>query len=438
MVPNSTYDIIIKKRKGKSLSQSEIEHFAENVIKGSTPNYQVSALLMAIFLNGMTAKETYFLTKSMLESGKQLTFSDDEIIDKHSTGGVGDKTSFIVGPIAAALGIKVPMIAGRGLGHTGGTIDKLESIPGFKTSMTLKKFQHQVESHQFALIGQTKEIAPLDKQLYALRDVTGTVDSIPLITSSIMSKKLAEGISGLVLDLKIGNGAFMTTMKEGLHLSQAMLDVAKIFKKNMSIILSDMSTPLGHSLGHSLEIIESIEVLKGRGPQDTKDLSLELAGSMIHLAGLVKNHKQGVLLAKETISNGSALNKFSEMIQLQNGDSNIIHNYKLLPLSSKKIVIKSPYTGHIKTMNTKNIGLFLRDIGGGRKTLTDKIDHSVGIKLHKKTSNYIKKDEVLATLYVSKKANAKILKEEFISFYSFSKTSVPRPKLIKKKLIQWR
>ena len=303
----SAYKILQKKSQGETLSNQEIKWFINGLLSGEIADYQMTALLMAIHINGLDAVETSALTDAMLYSGGVLHFPEQNVIDKHSTGGVGDKTSFILAPIAAACGVKIPMISGRGLGHTGGTTDKIESIPGFKTALSIEKFKEILNKNNLVLMGQTKDIAPADKIIYGLRDVTATIDCIPLITASIMSKKLAEGASGIVMDIKTGQGAFLTTLSRARKLAKSLQDTALRFNKNIMTMITDMSEPLGLAVGNSLEIIESIETLRGNGPKDLTRVSVELAGGMIHIAGIAKTHKAGIKMAKEALKNGTAL-----------------------------------------------------------------------------------------------------------------------------------
>ena len=339
------------------------------------------------------------MTDAMLYSGKVFNFPDQCFIDKHSTGGVGDKTSFILAPIAAACGVKVPMIAGRGLGHTGGTVDKIEAIKGFKTDISLEEFVNLLKERGLVLIGQTKEIAPADKKMYALRDVTATIESIPLITASIMSKKLAEGAKGIVMDIKTGNGAFMAKKSDAKKLADSILNTGLRFKKNMMTIITDMSEPLGRAVGNSLEIIESIETLKGNGPKDLTDLSLALAGGMVYLAGLAKNHQEGIKKAQAALDSGAALEKFRELIKNQGGDPLVIDDYSRLPQTKLTYDIVAKKNGFITEVQCKNIGMHCVALGGGRKQASDKIDFAVGLYLHKKINEPIKKGDVLVTIH---------------------------------------
>ncbi len=395
----SAYNIIQKKRDKEKLTKDEITWFIEGLTKGEIADYQMSALLMAIYLNGLDKNETVALTDAMLYSGKVLNFPEQYFIDKHSTGGVGDKASFILAPIAAACGVKVPMIAGRGLGHTGGTVDKIESIKGFKTDISLDDFVHLVKERGLVLIGQTGEIAPADKKIYALRDVTATIESIPLITASIMSKKLAEGASGIVMDIKTGNGAFMAKLSDAKKLAESIRQTGLRFHKNMMTVITDMSEPTGNAVGNSLEIIESIETLKGRGPSDLTELSLTLAGGMIYLAGLAKTHKNGIEQAQLALTSGAALDKFRELIESQGGDVNVIDDYSLLPKTKSTFNVLATKNGYITQIDCKSLGMHCVRLGGGRLKTSDKIDFAVGFILNKKCGDKIKKGDTLATIH---------------------------------------
>ncbi|MAF76642.1 MAG: thymidine phosphorylase [Halobacteriovoraceae bacterium] len=425
---HSAYTIIAKKRDGLELSEEEIKWFISSLIdpKGSVTDYQMSALLMAIYLNGMTTKETKAITDVMLYSGKTLNFNVDHVVDKHSTGGVGDKTSFILGPIAAACGVNVPMIAGRGLGHTGGTIDKVEAIKGFDTSLSLDKFQKMVEKDKMVLIGQTGEIAPADKKIYALRDVTATIESVPLITASIMSKKLAEGAQGIVMDIKVGNGAFMKNKSMAKKLAKSIRQTGLRFDRNMMTVLSDMNQPLGNAVGNTLEIIESIETLKGNGPKDLTELSIHLAGGMVHLAGLAKTHNAGIRKAKEALKSGAALEEFRKLIKRQGGDHKVIDNYSLLPQAEYHYVVTAARGGYIKGMDNRNIGLHCVSLGGGRMKAEDSVDFGVGFTFHKKVGAKVKEGDPILTIHHNedqKELAASIADQLLQKDISFSKTA---------------
>jgi pyrimidine-nucleoside phosphorylase len=396
----SAYNIIQKKRDKEKLSKEEISWFIEGLTKGEIADYQMSALLMAIYLNGFDKDETTALTDAMLYSGKVLNFPEQIYIDKHSTGGVGDKTSFILAPIAAACGVKVPMIAGRGLGHTGGTVDKVEAIKGFKTEISLDDFVSLLEERGLVLIGQTKEIAPADKKIYALRDVTATIESIPLITASIMSKKLAEGAKGIVMDIKTGNGAFMAKLSDAKKLAESIRQTGMRFDKNMMTIISDMNEPLGCAVGNTLEIIECIETLKNNGPKDLTDISLSLAGGMVYIAGLAKSHKEGIAKAEKALESGAALEKFRELIKNQGGDELVIDDYSRMPQTKTRFEVKALKTGFISAMDCKALGMHCVQLGGGRQKTSDKIDFAVGFIMNKKIGDKVKKGESLVTLHI--------------------------------------
>lgn len=395
----SAYNIIQKKRDKEKLTKEEIQWFIDGLTSGEIADYQMSALLMAIYLNGFDKNETAAITDAMLYSGKVLNFPDPIYIDKHSTGGVGDKTSFILAPIAAACGVKVPMIAGRGLGHTGGTVDKIEAISGFKTNISLNDFETLLHERGLVMIGQTSEIAPADKKIYALRDVTATIESIPLITASIMSKKLAEGASGIVMDVKTGNGAFMAKLSDAKKLAASIRETGLRFNKNMMTMITDMSEPLGCAVGNSLEIIESIETLKNKGPNDITELSVSLAGGMIYLAGLAKSHKDGIKRASEALESGAALEKFRDFIKQQGGDARVIDDYSLLPTTTSTYEVKSTKTGFVTRMDCKALGLHCVRLGGGRQKADDVIDFAVGFVMNKKIGDKVKKGEALVVIH---------------------------------------
>ncbi len=388
-------DIIRNKRDKKRLKPTEIKYFVEGITKGTIPDYQASALLMTIYFNGLKSDEIFHLTNSMLHSGKVLNF--DEIdgykVDKHSTGGVGDKISIILGPLVASLGLTVPMISGRGLGHSGGTLDKLESIPGYRVLIESTQFTQILRKSAVSIIGQTENLVPADKKLYALRDVTATVESIPLITASILSKKLAEGINGLVMDVKVGKGAFMKNISDARKLAFSIKKVMKAFKKDCVCILTDMDQPLGKKIGNSLEIEESVEIMKGQGPKDVLDLTLELAAHMLKLG--FPNRKLNELRKKahENIKNGKALEKFSQMISLHGGDREIIENPQLMGKAKFAEPVYLSKSGYISSIDSGSLGYSLCRLGAGREKLTDVIDHTAGIVLNKKIADMISKSE---------------------------------------------
>jgi pyrimidine-nucleoside phosphorylase len=431
------YGLIDKKKNGGKLTSAEIKWLIQEYTAGQVPDYQLSAMLMAMFLKGLDPAETAALTDAMLESGEQLKFPGRNVIDKHSTGGVGDKASFILAPIAAAAGVKVPMIAGRSLGHTGGTVDKIEAVPGFKTALDLKTFQQKLRSEGLVLIGQTPEIAPADRLIYALRDVTATIDSIPLITASIMSKKLAEGANGIVFDIKCGTGAFMRTPRDARALGKSLIQTSRRFKKKAVAMITDMNQPLGNAVGHSNEIIESIETLRGKGPEDLTRLSLELAAHMIHIAGIEKTFAGSLKRAQQTITSGSALEEFRRLLRSQGGDERVIDDYSLLPQASAVTEVKAPRAGSIKLFDNTRIGVYLIELGGGRKEKSDAIDHAVGFLFHKKIGDEVRKGEPIFTIqhHPQQKALAASIAARFLKeAVSITPGRVKKPKLILEKL----
>lgn len=431
------YPLIDKKKRGEKLTDKEVKWFIQSYTEHKIADYQMSAMLMAMFLKGMDVAETAALTDAMLESGKRLKFPGKNVIDKHSTGGIGDKASFILAPIASAAGVKVPMIAGRGLGHTGGTVDKVEAIKGFSTALDLDTFAEKLNKEGLVLIGQTPEIAPADRLIYALRDVTATIDSIPLITASIMSKKLAEGANGIVFDIKTGTGAFMRTTKDAKDLGKSLIATSKRFKKKAVALITDMNQPLGNEVGHSNEIIESIETLKGNGPKDLTDLSIALAAHMIHIAGVEKTFEKAHKKALEMVSSGKALNEFRKLLVSQGGDVNVVDDYSLLPMAKCKTDVVAPKTGYIKMFNNTEIGLLLIELGGGRKSKTDVIDHGVGFTFHKKIGDKVKKGEPIFSIThhaYQTDVVAGIQKKFIKDVLTMSALKVKSPKLIIEKL----
>jgi pyrimidine-nucleoside phosphorylase len=394
-------DVIRKKRDGVELSQGEIVFLVNAYTRDEIPDYQVSAWLMAVVLRGMTRAETAALTDAMLRSGEvlDLSFLPAKKVDKHSTGGVGDKTSFILAPVAAAAGLAVPMISGRGLGHTGGTLDKLEAIPGFNVNLSVSQFRRVLETCGCAMIGQTAEIAPADRKLYALRDVTGTVESPYLICASIMSKKLAEGIDALVLDVKTGSGAFMKSEKDAVFLAELMVETGERMGKKMVALITDMDQPLGNRIGNALEIVEVVDVLRGGGPEDLRVLCHELAGWMLHLGGAAATVAEGRKRSTELISSGKALEKFRQMVELQGGDPRAIDDVKRLPQGQHKMEVLSTKSGYIASLQCEQIGTACVILGGGRERKEDAVDPAVGIVLHKKVGDQVAAGEAWATIY---------------------------------------
>ncbi|MBS3740535.1 MAG: thymidine phosphorylase [Candidatus Cloacimonetes bacterium] len=399
----NAHEIIIKKRDQKALTKAEIVYFVDEYLKGNIEEYQMSALLMAILLNGMNYQETYWLTESYINSGNTIDFgkTNGKYIDKHSTGGVGDKVSIILAPLVAACGVYDPMISGRGLGHTGGTLDKLESIPGFKTNVKKEEFKNLVAKNGFAIISQTEDLVPADHRIYAVRDVTGTVESIPLITASIMSKKIASGIDGLVIDLKVGAGAFMQKLEHGKNLAKFLKKVGEEFGKKVKVVFTYMDAPLGYTVGNGIEIIESIEFLKGNYQKDLKEVVFALAKQMLIMANLTDSEKKATEMLQKALDSGGALEKFKNFVKLQNGDINIIDDYSLLVSPKSEIEIKASEGGYVKKINSREIGWALIDVNAGRKVITDSLHHSAGLEIYKKIGDKVKKGTTLATLYFS-------------------------------------
>lgn len=418
MIP---YEIISKKRDGLILTEEEINFMISDFTADKIPPYQMSAFLMTVYLKGLNKKETLYLTKAMINSGRvmDLSYLGKSCIDKHSTGGVGDKISIILAPLAASGGIVVPMASGRALGHTGGTLDKLESIPGFNTQLTSSQFKEQLSRIGVAMIGQTPEIAPADGRMYALRDVTATIESIPLTSASIMSKKLAEGIDGLVLDVKVGSGAFMKTMRRATELALSMIDIGRGMGKKVIALITDMNQPLGYAVGNTLEIKECIEIMSGKGPLDTKELTLILAGYMFYLGKKAKTPLAGKKLAKKLLEDGSAYKKFIEMVKFQGGQ---------LPDEFPEAEIKEPVpascSGYINRIDTQELGFACNELGAGRITLDTKIDHSAGLIMMHKIGDKVNKGEPLVIIHTNK--DPKTAFSRIQNAFSISKTK-PKP-----------
>jgi pyrimidine-nucleoside phosphorylase len=394
-------DILRKKRDGLVLTRAEIETFVQGVTSGTWPEYQTSALLMAVVLRGMNAEETAALTRAMVHSGQTLDLSDipGAKVDKHSTGGVGDKTSLVLAPLAAACGVVVPMMSGRGLGHTGGTLDKLESIPGFRVGLTLPEFRSQLKKVGCALIGQTAEIAPADKILYALRDVTSTVESIPLITGSIMSKKIAEGISALVLDVKCGRGAFMKNRADARKLAQSLVATGNANGVRTQALVTAMDTPLGRAVGNSLEVIESLETLKGRGPADLESLSVALSARMVWLGGLAPTLAEAETKVRQALQSGQGVEKFREIIAHQGGNPKVVDDYKELPVAPRRMLVKAERSGYVAELDAELVGRATMVLGAGRDRVEDVIDPAVGAIVLKTRGERVSASEGLVELH---------------------------------------
>lgn len=427
-------DLIVKKRDGGILSKEEIRYFVEQYTGGNIPDYQASALLMAIYFQGMNKEETYELTSAMRDSGDTADLSSIKGIkvDKHSTGGVGDKTTFIVGPIAAACGVPIAKMSGRGLGFTGGTVDKMESIPGFRTTLEEREFMDLVNQNGISVIGQTGSIAPADKKIYALRDVTGTVENLSLITSSIMSKKLASGSDAIVLDVKCGDGAFMETLEDAEKLGSLMVEIGNADNKKTVAVITDMEQPLGKAVGNSLEVMEAIDTLKGKGPEDITQLSLTLSGMMIFIGGKAQSPEEGYQMAEESLKNGTALEKMRLFIQGQGGDPAIIDDYSLFLPHTFSENVKSPASGFVQKLRAKQTGLASQHAGAGRATKEDSIDMAAGIYLSKKTGDSVKEGDILATVYGNDKEKVQAGARELLNAYEIGQEAPEKRNLVKK------
>ncbi len=399
-----TLDLIQRKRDGEELAAEEISFLIEGYTQDSIPDYQMAAFLMAVFFAGMTDREVSTLTDIMIGSGERVELSDlpGIKVDKHSTGGVGDKTSLIAAPIAAAAGVTIPMISGRGLGHTGGTLDKLESIPGFRTNLTIEEFKAQVAKLGLAFIGQTPEIAPADGKLYSLRDATATVESIPLIASSIMSKKVAVGLDALVLDVKVGSGAFMKRQVDARRLAQMMVGIGRRLDKRVTALITDMSQPLGYAVGNALEVMEVSQTLQNAGPTDLTRLSLELAARMIYLAKVAKTIEEARELAQKKLLDGGGYHKFKQVIQAQGGNPQVLDRFELLPNATGVREISSPRGGYVSAIDAQYIGGACTLIGAGRDTKEDSIDPAVGVILEVKVGQKVESGGVLCRIYHTK------------------------------------
>lgn len=413
------YDLIMKKRNGGSLTKQEIDFMIDGYTKGEIPDYQMSAMMMAIYFVGMNEEETLHLTMAMAESGDMLDLSAIQgvKVDKHSTGGVGDKTSLALTPMVAACGVKVAKMSGRGLGHTGGTIDKLESFKGFSTEITTQQFVKNVNEIGIAIMGQTKELAPADKKLYALRDVTATVDNMSLIASSIMSKKLAAGADAIVLDVKTGSGAFMKKEEDAFALAKEMVKLGQNAGRNTVAVVSDMDQPLGNAVGNALEVKEAIETLQGKGPDDFTELCLTLGSLMLVMGGKAESQEQGRSKLEQVISDGSALNKLAEFVKAQGGDERMVYDPQLLPEAKLIDPVRAPKDGYVEKLVCDEVGICSLILGGGRETKESMIDLSVGILLEKKVGACVKKGDVLAYLHANDSAKLEAAKERLLKAY---------------------
>ncbi|MPW26919.1 pyrimidine-nucleoside phosphorylase [Alkalibaculum sp. M08DMB] len=426
------YDIILKKRQGQALTTEEINYFVDGFTKGEIPDYQTSALLMTIFFSKMNHRETVDLTKAMINSGDVMNLSGIKgvVVDKHSTGGVGDTTTLILGPMVAACGIPMAKMSGRGLGHTGGTIDKLESINGFNTQMTKEEFIYKVNKIGIAIAGQTSNLAPADKQLYALRDVTATVDNLSLIASSVMSKKLASGAQGILLDVKTGHGAFMKTQEDSFELAQMMIDIGNAMGRNVSAIITDMNQPLGRAVGNSLEVKEAIDTLRGNGPEDLYKLCLALGTELLILAGYTNSPDKALQILQKKVEGGEAFEKFRDLVKSQGGSIEQVDNTELLPQGKYKVNLLSDKNQYIKSIKAEEVGLAALTLGAGRQTKESKIDLGVGIYLHKKVGDFTNKGELIATIYANDEEKSKLALNQLSSCYEYSLKPVEEKKLI--------
>lgn len=427
------YDLIMKKRNGNSLTKEEIDYMVMGFTNGEIPDYQMSAMMMAIYFQGMNEEETLNLTMSMTNSGEILDLSAIKGVkcDKHSTGGVGDKVSLILGPMAAAAGIPVAKMSGRGLGHTGGTIDKLESIKGFKTTMEQEEFIKQVNDIGIALVGQTAHLAPADKKIYALRDVTATVDNVSLIAGSIMSKKLAAGADTIILDVKCGNGAFMKTEEEAKVLAKAMVNIGNGAGRKTIAVISDMNEPLGYAIGNALEVVEAVEVLKGHGEENLTNLCITLGAYMLYGTDLAETVEQGREKMTTVLENGSAYEKFLAFIKAQGGDISMLQQPQSLVKAKYQEEIISETDGYVSEIMAEEVGIAALMLGAGRETKESRIDYSAGFRLKKKTGDKVKKGECLAIAYANDSQKLPAAKERFLSAYRFSETPVEKQPLIK-------
>ncbi|EGY76432.1 pyrimidine-nucleoside phosphorylase [Peptoniphilus indolicus] len=428
----NTYEIIEKKKNGLKLTPEEIKYIVDGYTNGSIPDYQVSALLMAICLKGMDVDETFNLTKSMIESGDtiDLTKIEGKKVDKHSTGGVGDTTTLVLGPLVASCGIPFAKMSGRGLGHTGGTLDKLESIPGLSIDLGIEEFIDNTNKIKLAICGQTTDVTPADKKIYALRDTTATVNNVSLISSSIMSKKIAVGADCLVLDVKVGSGAFMKTVEDAVELSEMMVSLGEKAGKNTQAVITNMNQPLGRAVGNSLEVIEAINTLKGQGPEDLYELSMELAEKLLLVSGHSQTEEEARKVLEEKISSGKAYEKFKEFVALQGGDVSYVENVDKFDLSPM-FELFSEVDGYVQGIDALGIGEASKNLGAGRETKESELDLGAGILLNKKIGDKVSKGELIATLY-TKKDNVEEIKEQILKAFKFSDNKVEKDQLILK------
>ncbi len=435
MIKFRAYDLILKKRNGSALSRAELKYLLDGYVQGVIPDYQMSALAMAIYFKGMSEEEALFLTEAMINSGQTLSLEaiPGTRVDKHSTGGVGDTTTLVLAPLVAAAGIPVIKLSGRGLGHTGGTLDKLESIPGFKTDLSESELVTAAKNIGVAVAGQTENLVPADKMFYALRDVTATVDSIPLIAASIMSKKLAAGAESLVLDVKCGSGAFLKGYEQACNLARLMVGIGKGAGRETVALITSMEQPLGKAVGNALEVEEAILTLRGEGPSDLGELCLVLGGFMLFLSGNVSDPDSGKAILKKLISDGSALKKLNELIVNQHGNGDVTEDISLLPKAKNRVNVKSPESGYITMLKAEDIGLAAMALGAGRETKDALIDPAAGITMEKKIGDRVESGDTLAVIHAGSDKSAELissLEGKIISAYRFQKESCGKPQLI--------
>lgn len=424
-------ELILKKRNGEKLQADEIKYFIDAYLSDYIPEYQMSAWLMAVYFQGMQPDEIAALTDAYIHSGRTLSFDEGLIVaDKHSTGGVGDKISLMLAPIAASLGLSVPMISGRGLGHTGGTLDKLEAIPGFNTQYSMEEFRELVIRHGVALVGQSRELVPADKRIYSLRDVTATVESPGLITASIMSKKIAEGAKHLVIDLKIGSGAFMPNLRRAKELAELLVHTGESFGQRVSIVFSNMNSPLGHAVGNALETIEAIEYLKGRYLSDTHELTTALTAQMLISGGLAHDHEQAVDMIETAVSSGKALAKLEEIIEAQGGDPRVCHDYSLFAQARYRIPIIAENSGFVHAIDSRAIGYALVRVNAGRMQVTDKIDYGAGALLYHKIGHEVHAKDEIGVLHCSDQSSGEAVAAMIRGAYKISEFPCPQEALI--------
>jgi len=422
-------ELIVRKREGERLGEQEIRDLVAGFMDGSVADYQMSALAMAVYFQGMDFDETVAMTLAMRDSGKVVSLGqiDAPKVDKHSTGGVGDKVSICLAPIVAACGVAVPMMSGRGLGHTGGTLDKLEAIPGFRVDLSVREFRAQLRRIGCALIGQTGDLAPADKRLYALRDVTGTVESIPLITSSILSKKLAEGIDALVLDVKVGRGAFMKTEADARELARCLVRVGNLAGKRVSALLTDMNTPIGYTIGNALETTEALEILHGQVPDDLRELTYELAAEMLRVAGVVKTKSQALRRIEREVADGAALEKMREIVEAQGGDPRVVDAPDQLAVARHRTTITAATDGYLTDLEPLELGYASMGLGAGRNRAEDAVDPGAGIRLHVQLGDRVRKGDGLATLYTSERARLRVGTDRVTAAFRIGKRRPPVP-----------